>query len=62
MGQKSPDTQAIPLCARHHLWEYAGSYHRLGRGAFELRYGLDVDSIIGRLRIRFVSLGFTRRP
>lgn len=53
MAQKAPDFQAIPLCAAHHLWEFSGSYHRLGRRGFEVRYGLDVDAIIARLRREF---------
>ena len=30
IGQKSPDSSAIPLCAKHHRTG-ADSYHRLGR-------------------------------
>jgi hypothetical protein len=49
LGTKSPDWSAIPLCASHHLWEYDGSYHRMGRRGFEHRWKIDVDRITRRL-------------
>jgi hypothetical protein len=48
MGQKSPDTSAIPLCARHHRTGN-DSYHKLGPRAFELHHGLDLRAIVRRL-------------
>jgi hypothetical protein len=48
MAQKSPDTSAIPLCARHHRTG-SDSYHKLGPRAFELRHGLDLRAIVARL-------------
>ena len=48
MGQKSPDTSAIPLCARHHRTG-RDSYHKLGPRAFERQHGLDLRAIVARL-------------
>ncbi len=49
IGQRASDYRAIPLTPRLHRWEYAGSWHRLGRKAFEERYGIDVEQEIVRL-------------
>jgi hypothetical protein len=48
MGQKSPDTSAIPLCARHHRTG-SDSYHKLGPRAFERQHGLDLRAIVAHL-------------
>jgi hypothetical protein len=48
IGQKSPDTSAIPLCAHHHRTG-RDSYHRLGRRIFEQRYQLDIRAVVARL-------------
>jgi hypothetical protein len=48
MGQKSPDTSAVPLCARHHRTG-RDSYHKLGPRAFERQHGLDLHAIVARL-------------
>src|SRR5580698_1814491 len=48
MGQKSPDTSAIPLCARHHRTG-RDSYHKLGPRAFEQQHGLDLRAIVACL-------------
>jgi Protein of unknown function (DUF968) len=48
MAQKSSDTSAIPLCARHHRTG-RDSYHKLGPRAFERQHGLDLRAIVARL-------------
>jgi hypothetical protein len=48
MAQKSPDTSAVPLCARHHRTG-RDSYHKLGPRAFERQHGLDLRAIVARL-------------
>ena len=48
LGQKSPDTSAIPLCITHHRTG-KDSYHKLGpRKSAEL-HDLDIQAIVGRL-------------
>jgi len=48
LGQKSPDTSAIPLCARHHRTAH-DSYHKLGPRKFSQVHGLDIPKIVRRL-------------
>src|ERR1700683_2419784 len=48
IGQKSPDSSAIPLCAKHHRTG-ADSYHRLGPRKFSEKHNLNVPSIVRRL-------------
>jgi hypothetical protein len=48
LGQKSPDTSAIPLCARHHRTG-KDSYHKLGPRKFAELHNLDIPAIVGRL-------------
>ncbi len=48
LGQKSPDTSAVPLCARHHRTGN-DSYHRLGPRKFCDRHNLDLPAIVQRL-------------
>jgi hypothetical protein len=48
LGQKSPDSSAIPLCARHHRTG-VDSYHRLGPRKFSQVHGLDIPEIVRRL-------------
>ena len=48
LGQKSPDSSAIPLCARHHRTGN-DSYHKLGPRKFSQVHGLDVPEIVRRL-------------
>ena len=50
LAAKASDYSAIPLCAEHHLEVFDGSYHRLGRIAFELRYGLSITAIVSSLQ------------
>src|SRR6202035_4595499 len=47
IGQKSPDSSAIPLCAKHHRTG-ADSYHRLGPRKFAEKYDLDIPAIVRR--------------
>src|SRR6266478_5391723 len=49
LGQKSPDSSAIPLCARHHRTGN-DSYHKLGPRKFSQVHGLDIPEIVRRLR------------
>jgi len=48
IGQKSPDSSAIPLCARHHRTGN-DSYHRLGPRRFSEKHNLDILSIVRML-------------
>jgi hypothetical protein len=48
LGQKSPDSSAIPLCARHHRTGN-DSYHKLGPRKFSQVHGLDIPEIVRRL-------------
>ena len=51
IGQKSPDTSAIPLCAKHHRTG-ADSYHRLGQRKFSKMHNLDIPAIVRRLNLK----------
>jgi hypothetical protein len=51
LGQKSPDTSAVPLCARHHRTGN-DSYHRLGPRKFSERHKLDLPAIVRRLNAK----------
>lgn len=51
LGQKSPDTSAIPLCARHHRTGH-DSYHRLGPRRFSEIHDLDIPEIVRRLNTK----------
>ena len=48
IGQKSPDTSAIPLCSEHHRTG-KDSYHRLGPRKFSQVHNLDIPGIVRRL-------------
>jgi hypothetical protein len=51
IGQKSPDSSAIPLCAKHHRTG-ADSYHRLGPRKFSEKHNLDIPALVRRLNLR----------
>lgn len=51
LGQKSPDTSAIPLCVRHHRTGN-DSYHRLGPRRFAQVHNLDIPAIVRRLNAK----------
>lgn len=51
LGQKSPDSSAVPLCARHHRTGN-DSYHRLGPRNFAERHNLDLAAIVRRLNLK----------
>jgi len=51
IGQKSPDSSAIPLCAKHHRTS-ADSYHRLGPRKFSEKHELDIPRIVRRLNLK----------
>ena len=48
MALKSPDSSAIPLCARHHRTG-RDSYHKLGPRIFERHHGIDIRAVVVRL-------------
>ena len=48
LGQKAPDTDAIPLCAACHRTGQQ-AYHRLGRAAFERAWGVECAREVARL-------------
>jgi len=51
LGQKSPDTSAVPLCAAHHRTA-KDSYHRLGPRRFAEIHNLDLAAIVRRLNLK----------
>jgi len=51
IGQKSRDTSAIPLCAKHHRTGN-DSYHRLGPRKFSERHNLDIPALVRRLNMK----------
>jgi hypothetical protein len=51
IGQKSPDSSAIPLCAKHHRTG-PDSYHRLGPRKFSGKHNLDIRAIVRRLNAK----------
>jgi hypothetical protein len=51
LGQKSPDSSAIPLCRRHHRTG-DDSYHRLGPRKFGEVHNLDLAAIVRRLNLK----------
>ena len=51
LGQKSPDTSAIPLCVKHHRTG-KDSYHRLGPRTFSDVHNLDIAGIVRRLGLK----------
>jgi hypothetical protein len=51
LGQKSPDTSAIPLCATHHRTG-DDSYHRLGPRKFAQKHNLDIPAIVRKLNLK----------
>jgi len=51
LGQKSPDTSAIPLCTRHHRTG-KDSYHKLGPRNFAQVHHLDIPAIVRRLNTK----------
>jgi hypothetical protein len=51
LGQKSPDSSAIPLCYRHHRTG-RDSYHKLGARRFAQVHNLDIPAIVQRLNLK----------
>src|ERR1700719_1407848 len=51
LGQKSPDSSAIPLCAKHHRTG-KDSYHKLGPWKFAALHNLDIPEIVRRLNLK----------
>ena len=51
LGQKSPDSSAIPLCVKHHRTGN-DSYHRLGPRKFSEQHNLDIREIVRRLNLK----------
>jgi hypothetical protein len=48
LSQKSSDTSAIPLCARHHRTG-EDAYHKLGPRKFSEVHALDIPALVARL-------------
>src|SRR5947208_17110276 len=53
LGQKSPDTSAIPLCAKHHRTGN-DSYHKLGPRKFAEVHQLNIPAMVARLSAKLV--------
>ena len=51
LGQKSPDSSAIPLCTKHHRTG-DDSYHRLGPRKFAQKHKLDIPAIVRKLNTK----------
>ena len=51
LGQKSPDSSAIPLCVKHHRTGN-DSYHGLGPRRFAEIHNLDIPAIVRRLNTK----------
>ena len=51
LGQKSPDSSAIPLCPKHHRTGRE-SYHKLGPRRFAEMHRIDIPSIVRRLNLK----------
>jgi hypothetical protein len=51
LGQKSPDSSAIPLCSKHHRTG-RDSYHKLGPRRFAEAHQIDIASIVRRLNLK----------
>src|SRR5712691_3617244 len=51
LGQKSPDSSAIPLCTKHHRTG-KDSYHKLGPRKFAQIHNLDIPTIVRKLNMK----------
>jgi hypothetical protein len=51
LGQKSPDSSAIPLCYKHHRTG-KDSYHKLGPRRFSDAHNLDIPEIVRRFNLK----------
>ena len=51
MGQRAPDSRAIPLCPRHHRTGGHGVAYHAGRRAWEQQYGSPED-LLGQVRFK----------
>ena len=51
LGQKPPDSSAVPLCLKHHRTGN-DSYHRLGPRKFGEVHHLDLPAIVRRLNLK----------
>jgi len=51
LGQKSPDSSAIPLCSKHHRTG-KDSYHKLGARRFAEVHNLDIPAVVRRLNLK----------
>jgi hypothetical protein len=49
-GERRDDRRVVPLCWSHHLWESPVGIHRLGRQAFQARFGVNLEALIDALR------------
>lgn len=49
-GERKDDRRAVPLCCGHHLHDWGpDAIHRIGRRAFEEKFGIDLEDLIVRL-------------
>jgi len=53
MGQKAPDTDAVPLCKACHR-SGPSSLHKLGRRGFERVHSIDLQNVIQQLTAKLV--------
>jgi hypothetical protein len=51
LGQKSPDSSAVPLCTRHHRTGN-DSYHKLGPRQFCHVHNLELSAIVKELSVK----------
>ena len=51
IGQKPPDSSAIPLCANHHRTGN-DSYHRLGPRKFSEKHSLNIPALVRRFNLK----------
>ena len=52
VGMKCSDYQTIPLCREHH-----SEIHQIGKLTFQWKYGIDVETIIEQLGMRYDGRG-----
>jgi hypothetical protein len=48
--------RAVPLCFSHHMWGSPTGVHRLGKRAWQARFGVDLEAEIGRLNLEWQSV------
>ncbi len=56
-GTKPDDSRAVPLRRIYHM-----EYHDIGKEAFELKYGIELEVVIDSLNHIYTALALTRKP